>query len=160
LQNGVPEKPSPLSSAIGRCSSTRTAAAPGCGYESGTRRRVERQPSAQTNAKSPPLALGAARHEYAFRFYGLGAVAVKTTVEISGDLYRRAKSEAALRGRKLKDLVEEGLRLVLETPRESRHHNLAELMKRARGTVNSGITDLASNPEHLKTFARNASRHR
>jgi hypothetical protein len=33
--------------------------------------------------------------------------AVKTTVEVSDDLYRRAKSEAALRGRKLKDLVEE-----------------------------------------------------
>jgi hypothetical protein len=32
---------------------------------------------------------------------------MKTTVELSDDLYRRAKSEAALRGRKLKDLVEE-----------------------------------------------------
>lgn len=29
---------------------------------------------------------------------------MKTTLEISDDLYRRAKSEAALRGRKLKDL--------------------------------------------------------
>ena len=45
---------------------------------------------------------------------------MKTTVEVSDALYRRAKSEAALRGRKLKDLVEEGLRLVLETPRGSR----------------------------------------
>ncbi len=85
---------------------------------------------------------------------------MKTTVEVSDDLYRRAKSEAALRGRKLKDLVEEGLRLVLETRRESRLHGLAELMKRARGTVNSGLTDLASNPEHLTTFGCNASRHR
>jgi hypothetical protein len=42
---------------------------------------------------------------------------MKTTVEIPDDLYRRAKAEAALRGRKLKDLVEEGLRLVLEVPR-------------------------------------------
>jgi len=33
---------------------------------------------------------------------------VKTTIEVSDDLYRRAKCEAALRGRKLKDLVEEG----------------------------------------------------
>ena len=41
---------------------------------------------------------------------------MKTTVEVSDDLYRRAKAEAALRGRKLKDLVEEGLRLVLEAP--------------------------------------------
>ena len=41
---------------------------------------------------------------------------MRTTVDIPDELLRRAKSEAALRGRKLKDLVEEGLRLVLETP--------------------------------------------
>ena len=85
---------------------------------------------------------------------------MKTTVDVSDDLYRRAKSEAALRGRKLKDLVEEGLRLVLEIPREPRRRSLAQLMKSACGVVDSGITDLASNPEHLKTFGRNASRHR
>ena len=61
---------------------------------------------------------------------------MKTTIEVSDDLYRRAKSEAALRGRKLKDLVEEGLRLVLETPRAAtRRHSLAGLMKDARGVV-------------------------
>ena len=37
-----------------------------------------------------------------------------TTVDIPDELFRRVKSQAALRGRKLKDLVEEGLRLVLE----------------------------------------------
>jgi hypothetical protein len=84
---------------------------------------------------------------------------MKTTVEVSDNLYRRAKS--ALRGRKLKDLVEEGLRLVLETPRESRRRqSLAEVMKSARGTVDSGITDVASNPEYLKNFGHSASRHR
>jgi predicted component of type VI protein secretion system len=86
---------------------------------------------------------------------------MKTTVEVSDALYRRAKSEAALRGRKLKDLVEEGLRLVLETPRGSRRpQSLARLMKGACGAVDSGIADLASNPEHLKDFGRNAPRHR
>jgi predicted component of type VI protein secretion system len=86
---------------------------------------------------------------------------VKTTVEVSDDLYRRAKAEAALRGRKLKDLVEEGLRLVLETPRESgRHWSLAALMKGARGAVDSGIPDLASNPKHLTGFGHDARRHR
>ena len=59
----------------------------------------------------------------------LGGV-MKTTVELSDDLYRRAKSEAALRGRKLKDLVEEGLRLVLETSRSTRErHSLASSIK-------------------------------
>jgi hypothetical protein len=85
---------------------------------------------------------------------------MKTTVEVPDDLYRRAKSEAALRGRKLKDLVEEGLRLVLEASREtSRPQSLAELMEGACGAVNSGIPDLASNPERLKGFGRDAQRH-
>ena len=84
---------------------------------------------------------------------------MKTTVEVSDDLYRRAKAEAALRGRKLKDLVEEGLRLVLEAPRH-RRRSLAALMKGARGAVDSGVPDLASNPEYLTGFGRDARRHR
>jgi predicted component of type VI protein secretion system len=84
---------------------------------------------------------------------------MKTTVELPDDLYRRAKAEAALRGRKLKDLVEEGLRLVLESPRKARRRpSLAQLMKRACGVVDSGVPDLASNPEHLKGFGRDARR--
>jgi hypothetical protein len=59
---------------------------------------------------------------------------MKTTVEVSDDLYRRAKSEAALRGRKLKDLVEEGLRLVLDTPSaKASRPKLAGLMKNVGG---------------------------
>jgi hypothetical protein len=82
---------------------------------------------------------------------------VKTTVEMPDELYRRAKAMAALRGRKLKDLVEEGLRLVLEAPRKTRRQrSLADRMKRARGIVNSVVPDLASNPKHLAGFGRNA----
>ena len=62
-----------------------------------------------------------------------------------------------LRGRKLKDLIEEGLRLVLEAPTKTRQQrNLAELMKRARGVIDSGRPDLASNPRHLAGFGRDA----
>jgi predicted component of type VI protein secretion system len=87
---------------------------------------------------------------------------VKTTVEVPDDLYRRAKSEAALRGRKLKDLIEEGLRLVLEAPseRRSRRPGLSKLMEKARGVVDSGIDDLASGKRHLADFGRDARRHR
>jgi hypothetical protein len=94
------------------------------------------------------------------RFYGRWSAQMKTTVEVPDELYRRAKSEAALRGRKFRELVEEGLRLVLEAPRKARRRpTLTELMERARGVANSGIPDLASNPEHLAGFGRNA-RHR
>jgi hypothetical protein len=87
--------------------------------------------------------------------------AMKTTVEVPDELYRRAKAEAALRGRKLKDLVEEGLRLVLEAPPKShRRQSLGALMKAARGAVDSGVPDLASNPKYLISFGHDARRHR
>jgi len=80
---------------------------------------------------------------------------MKTTIEVPDELYRRAKAEAALRGRKLRDLVEEGLRLVLDAPHKAqRKPGLAQLTKRARGMIDSGIPDLASNPKHLVGFGR------
>lgn len=86
---------------------------------------------------------------------------MKTTVELSEELFRRAKAEAALRGRKFKDLVEEGLRLVLQTPRGERGRpRLEALMSRARGVIDSGVADLGSNPKHLKGFGRGPRRHR
>ncbi len=38
---------------------------------------------------------------------------MKTTLEIPDDLFREAKAKAALEGRKLKDVVAEGLRLAI-----------------------------------------------
>jgi hypothetical protein len=88
--------------------------------------------------------------------------AMKTTIELPDDLYRKAKAEAALSGRRVKDLVEEGLRLVLAGPREAdARPSLAELMKGAIGIVDSGIPDLASNPKHLDDLGRDPlRRHR
>jgi hypothetical protein len=86
---------------------------------------------------------------------------MKTTVEVPDALYRRAKAEAALRGRKLRDLIEEGLQLVLEDPSaKSRRPRLADLMKDARGAIDSGVSDLASNPEHLSGFGHDGRRDR
>ena len=86
---------------------------------------------------------------------------MKTTVEVPDELYRRAKAEAALRGRKLRDLVEEGLRLVLEGPSKTRRHpTLAALTKRACGMIDSGVPDLASNPKYLAGFGRDDRSHR
>lgn len=82
---------------------------------------------------------------------------MKTTVDLPEELYRRAKAEAALRGQKLRDLVAEGLTRVLERPSEgSEKAKLANLMKKARGMIDSGVPDLASNPKHLSAFGRRA----
>lgn len=80
---------------------------------------------------------------------------MKTTVELSDQLYRRAKMAAAAQGRRLKDLVEEGLERVLETPSGSRR-DLATLMHEVCGVVDSGVPDLGSNPQHLAGFGRDA----
>jgi hypothetical protein len=86
---------------------------------------------------------------------------MKTTVEIPDELHRRVKAEAALRGRKLRDLVEEGLRLVLDSSSKVRRDSrLAKLTRRARGMIDSGVADLASNPKHRAGFGRNHHRHR
>jgi hypothetical protein len=90
----------------------------------------------------------------------MGKRSMKTTFDIPDELYRRAKAQAALRGRKLRDLVEEGLRSVIDGPHPVPRPRLAELMEEARGTVSSGVPDLASNPERLAGFGRNARRHR
>jgi hypothetical protein len=89
---------------------------------------------------------------------------VRTTVELSDDLFRRAKSEAALRGKKLKDLVEEGLNLVLDTqpPRAStrkKRPTVHDLIKDSIGIVHSGFPDLASNPKHLEGLGRDSMGH-
>jgi hypothetical protein len=66
---------------------------------------------------------------------------MRTTIELPDALYRQAKAEAASRGRKLKDLVEQGLRLVLDAPAHAaRPRNLATLMQDARGLVESSRT--------------------
>ena len=85
---------------------------------------------------------------------------MKTTVDLSDELFRRVKAEAALRGRKLRDLVEEGLRLVLEAPRGEARPTLHDLMQGSRGIVGSGVPDRGSNPKHLKGFGRAPRRHR
>ena len=91
---------------------------------------------------------------------------MKTTIELSDELFRKVKAEAALRGRKLKDLVAEGLRLVLEAPPSStakakkRQPTAYDLMKDGQGIVDSGLGDLATNPKHLRGFGRASRRDR
>ena len=87
---------------------------------------------------------------------------MRTTVDIPDELLRRAKSEAALRGRKLKDLVEEGLRIVLASPagaieptgKPQRRPSLHDLAKDLIFEDDDGPTDLATNKKYFDDFGR------
>jgi len=92
---------------------------------------------------------------------------MRTTVDIPDELFRRAKSEAALRGRKLKDLVEEGLRAVLEKkkvvgapagkkpPLRPRPGSLHDKMQKFCGIFDGDApTDLSTNKKYFDDFGR------
>jgi hypothetical protein len=90
---------------------------------------------------------------------------MRTTVDLPDELLRRAKSEAALRGRKLKDLVEEGLRLVLEKqkapavaekkpPVKPRPGSLHEKGKAFCGIIKDGPPDLSTNKRYFDGFGK------
>lgn len=85
---------------------------------------------------------------------------MKTTIDLPDKLLLKAKSEAKLRGFKFDQLVQEGLRLVLQTTRGAPpRRSLEELMAPARGVVDSGVPDLGSNAKHLESFGRAARRN-
>jgi len=90
---------------------------------------------------------------------------MRTTVDIPDELLRRAKSEAALRGRKLKDLVEEGLRLAVEEPKAPaskqrrqpltpRPGSLHEKGKAFCGIIKDGPPDLSTNKKYFDGFGK------
>jgi hypothetical protein len=79
--------------------------------------------------------------------------AVKATIEFDDDLYRQLKAAAALRGAKIKDLVAEGVRLVLrgaDTTSKSRRIKLPAVRSRKPGTLrltNELIAEYEANVE-------------
>lgn len=90
---------------------------------------------------------------------------MRTTVDIPDRLFRKVKATAAIRGKKIKDLVEEGLLLALESPQlkrggKQKPPTAYELMREHIGIVDSGLPDLASNPKHLEGLGRDSMGHR
>ncbi len=88
---------------------------------------------------------------------------MRTTLDIPDDLFRRLKARAALEGLKLKDLLERyvawGLRQSAVPPPEAEGAarpfvSAFDLLKDGFGIVDSGVTDLATNPKHMSGFGR------
>ena len=83
---------------------------------------------------------------------------MKTTLEIPDDLYRQAKVQAAHENRKMKDLVTEGLRLVLGLTNKTSSHHLRRMTK-APVTIRRGnVIPALSNDEMAKLLERSGER--
>jgi hypothetical protein len=83
---------------------------------------------------------------------------MKTTVDLPEQLLRRAKAAAAMRGKKLRELVQDGLERVLAEPDRGGEKgpfvSAFDLMEDGCGIVESGVGDLSCNPKHLEGFGR------
>jgi hypothetical protein len=83
---------------------------------------------------------------------------MKTTLEIPDDLYRLAKVQAAQENRKMKDLVSEGLRLVLGLSKKPQPRQLRRMTK-APVTIRMGnVIPALSNDEMAKLLERSGER--
>lgn len=82
---------------------------------------------------------------------------MRTTIDLPDELYRRTKAEAALRGRKFKDLVEDGLRRVLAAPEPEEpaaRPSVHDLMRDCCGISVDAPEDYATNPKYMEGFGR------
>ena len=80
---------------------------------------------------------------------------MKATFEIPDELYRKVKAKSALEGRSVRTVAVELFRNWLgepPAPNTAEPPSLAERMQRYRGIVDSGVTDLATNPNYLEDF--------
>jgi hypothetical protein len=86
---------------------------------------------------------------------------MRTTVDLPDELLRRAKSKAALSGRKLKDLIEEGLRAVVDDPprepqpeAKPKRVTAHDLLKDLCGIIEDAPSDLSTNKKYFEDFGR------
>lgn len=80
---------------------------------------------------------------------------MKTTLEIPDELYRRAKVHAAHENLKMKDLVSDGLRLVLELSKKS-GSRYARRMTKAPVTIPKGSVIPALSNDAVASLLENA----
>jgi len=91
---------------------------------------------------------------------------MRTTIDLPDELFRRAKAQAALRGKKFKDLIEEGLRAVVDKPAPGDQPEATDAeTKPKRVTAHDlakdlifydaeGPADLSTNPKYFDDFGR------
>lgn len=84
---------------------------------------------------------------------------MKATIDVPEDLYRKVKARSALEGRSVRDVTVELFRRWLgELDQEAAQPSVSayDLMQKYCGIVDSGVPDLATNPEYMKDFGRDS----
>jgi hypothetical protein len=85
---------------------------------------------------------------------------MKATIDIPDDLYRQVKARSALEGRPVRDVAIELFRRWLgEEPGSANDRpklSVADLMRDSFGIIDSGVTDLSTNPAYLEDFGRDS----
>jgi len=76
---------------------------------------------------------------------------MRTTVHLPADLHRRAKRKAAEEGRTLTELIEEGLRAVVDRPLPTARKRVMPRVSSVYGRVQPGI-DLVKTSELLEAL--------
>lgn len=79
---------------------------------------------------------------------------MKTTLEIPDELYRRAKVQAAHENRKMKDLVTEGLRLVLGLGKKKSSGRLRRMTKAPVQIRKGNVIRALTNDEMARLLER------
>lgn len=79
---------------------------------------------------------------------------MKVTIEIPDDLYRKVKARSALEGRSVRAAaVELFQRWLKEKPgKDEAFVSAYDMMKHVFGSMDSGETDLSTNPKHMEGF--------
>ena len=83
---------------------------------------------------------------------------MKTTLEIPDGLYRQAKVQAAQENRKMKDLVTEGLRLVLGLSKRRPSRQLRRMTKAPVKIRRGNVIPALSNKEMADLLERSGER--
>lgn len=77
---------------------------------------------------------------------------MKATIEIPDELYRKLEAKSASEGRPIQEVAVELLdEWVRESSRDALHApSVGELMAGLCGSIDSGVTDLSTNPAYLE----------
>jgi hypothetical protein len=87
---------------------------------------------------------------------------MKATLDIPDDLYRKVEAKSAMEGRPTQDVAIElfGDWVRKPSPSSDDEPSVGELMADLCGAIESGVTDLSTNPADLEGLGRGPARDR